>query len=400
MKPKKKIGIISCDGWLRLWDNYGTLFQNYALQTHLQKLNCNTFWIQTEEKITTLARAFSLVRRAFCEPKSLINALIRRLKKSNKAGKAAFTCSKDERSRIEEFNIVHPRYFGDFFNKYIPHTQSRYSEQDLLKNPPVADVYIVGSDNIWGGVSNMTFLNFGPKSARRIAYAVSAPWPKLGRDWKARAKKKIKNIDFISVREKEGVRVCEDVGRVGAKCVCDPTLLLKKEDYLQIVDTDAVGKQFSKKTILAYLINIRSLDTIPWEKLVAFSVEEAAQLKVVPLQGAELAIPEEFVFTPSPEEWLNAYESADFVVTNSFHGTVFAIIMRRPFVVVLQKGVTESANCRFFSLLERLGLENRILRSGDSLSEIAHRNIDWERVEKALDELRAYSMEFLNEALG
>jgi len=78
------------------------------------------------------------------------------------------------------------------------------------------------------------------------------------------------------------------------------------------------------------------------------------------LQGSELAIPENFVFTPSPAEWLNAYAQADCVLTNSFHGTVFAILMRKPFLVVTQNGKTATENGRFYSILGKLGLESRI----------------------------------------
>ncbi len=348
-----KIGIISNDDWLRQWDNYGTLFQNYALQTHLRHLGHETFWILTRNERLTARDA-------------LKKALLRTARDPSfplRVAKALFVSQilfRRERARIAAFNAKHPRRFAEFFEKYVPHTRGRFSCADLTKNPPPADAYIVGSDQVWGCVSVSTFLGFGAPDALRIAYAASTAWKTKSEAWLDAARRAFPRFDAVSVRERDGIDVCERAGRRDAVHVADPTLLLEKEDYMRIVREEGKGAAFPKKTVLAYFLNVKKLESLPWHDLVEFARERAAALKVVPLQGAELAIPEEFVFAPSPSEWLNAYDKADCVLTNSFHGTAFAIIMRKPFLVVLQKGKTAGENCRFLSLLEKLNLESRI----------------------------------------
>lgn len=394
-----KIGIISCDGWLRQWDNYGTLFQNFALQKYLQKQGHEPFWILTKPEGRSLKQLIhnAVVRPCdfFSSVKKFVFAQILRSGKSR-----LYDFSPHEVATINQFNERNPRKFAPFFEKYVPHTSSRFSGTELLQAPPSADAYIVGSDNIWGGVSIAGFLGFGEATTKKVAYAVSAPWGKLNRRWIFDAKRKIGVFNGVSVRETEGIEICRKAGREDVVCVCDPTLLLDRRDYMDIVAREGADTAFERKTILAYLINTRSFSALPLKELLVFSEEVKAEVKIVPLQGSELIVPEEFIFAPSPAEWLNAYDKSEFVITNSFHGTVFAIIMRKPFVVILQKGEMSVANCRFLSTLLRLGLEDRIWSGEGKISEVAFRKIDWGEVEEKLNDFRHHSEAFLEKALS
>lgn len=390
-----KIGIISCDGWLRLWDNYGTLLQNYALQTHLRRLGHETFWIMTGRYAPAPLR--ERLARVVMRPRSLLAFA--------KAQIVSRTIGARERQKIAAFNAAHPRNFSEFFEKNIPHTMRRYSEQDLKNAPPEADAYIVGSDQVWGGVSSTMFLDFGEASVRRIAYAASTSWSARSREWIDAAARALPRFDAVSVREPEGVAVCARAGRNDVRHVCDPTLLLEKSDYMQLVREAGDDRPFPRKTVLAYFLNVKKLSALPWREVVNFARERDAELKVVPLRGCELAVPESHVFTPSPTQWLNAYDKADSVLTNSFHGTAFAVIMRKPFLVVLQSGKTANENCRFFSVLKKLGLENRILTSADMMKRGGvcakmDAPIEWNAVESRLAEFRAESAKFLADALA
>lgn len=384
-----RIGIISCDGWLLLWDNYGTLFQNYALQTYLRKRGHETFWILTRSEKRSLKEVFL---RVFFRPKTVLSF-----------ARSVFVSQvirRKERVLLERFNVAHPRSFNLFFNKYIPHTEQRYSDADLIQSPPSANCYIVGSDQVWSGVTVKTFLGFGEKHALRIAYAVSTSWKNKDGAWLGKAREMLPVFNDVSVREPEGLDVCTNAGRSDAVHVCDPTLLLEKEDYLKVVQAEGADAAFPKKTVLAYFLNIKKLSELPWNAVVEFAQNREADLKVVPLQGAELAIPEEYVYTPSPAEWLNAYDKADCILTNSFHGTAFAIIMRKPFLVVLQKGKTEGENCRFFSILKKLGLESRIFDSSKGkIAAQMDEAIDWDCVAEKLNAFRSFSRQFLEKAL-
>ena len=98
---------------------------------------------------------------------------------------------------------------------------------------------------------------------------------------------------------------------------------------------------------------------------------------------------------PTPEQWLQNYRDAKYIVTNTFHGTVFAIIFRKPFVTILQTGESSSQNGRMISLLSMLGLKDRIL-TDLPLEETISKPIDWKRVEKNLSQYREKTNNFFN----
>ncbi len=377
-----KIGIITIDIFLRWVCNYGTLLQNFALQKFLQKHGHETFLIQTKPLVSSFRKFLSPIGRFFFRHKHF--------------RKAQF---------LKKFNRERRRAFNKFFDEKINKTERFFHKIELRKNPPKADAYIVGSDQIWWDADTISFLQFGVPETRRIAYAPSAPWSSRSENWFENAKKFLPSFDAVSVREIDGISVLKNAGRNDAVHVCDPTLLLEKNDYLELISPSLRNSAFPRKTILAYFLNIESLDEFPLEFIVSFAEKRNSDLKIVPLQGFELAnIPEKFLFTPSPEEWLNAYDKADFVFTNSFHGTLFAIIFRKPFAVVLQKGKTTSAgNCRFLSILEKLGLSNRILNVDLENEFLAKEQIlaeiDWISVEEKLRDFREKSAKFLLDAL-
>jgi len=391
-----KIGIVSEYGWLRRWDNYGTLLQNYALQAFLRKHGHETYWIRTR-----WAKPHGAPRKPFT-----LRAL-RRLVRLAKWPLWYFY-SGHRSSRMQAFNRDHPRHFGEFFHKYVPHTDEEHTVEELLRSPPDADAYIVGSDQVWdGGVTALNFLGFGSASVKRIAYGVSAPWIALSPEWFARATSEVSRFDAVSVREVDGLRVCSRIGRNDAVHVVDPTLLLDRADYLSLVEAENDSNVFECPFVLAYFVNIMRLRQIPWSGIRNFAAEEGLQLRIVPLQGAELIFPDEHVFTPSPTEWLSAFDKCQCVVTNSFHGTLFAIVMHRPFLVVLQTGGKAAENCRFISALQALGLEGRILSEVEAKRTTAadirrqmSADIDWGSVEAKLGKWRQLSADFLLTSLA
>ena len=99
-------------------------------------------------------------------------------------------------------------------------------------------------------------------------------------------------------------------------------------------------------------------------------------------------------------QWLTDIDNADLVVTTSFHGIVFSIIMETPFVYVPLAGKNAQGNNRISGLLQDLNLGSRILRKGISYKEIASRPIDWLEAKKRLETIRMKSKEYLNQALS
>jgi hypothetical protein len=390
-----KVGIISLYGWLKLWDNYGTLLQNYALQEYLRRNGHDTFWIRTRSIDERVTNKRSLVPRLIQSLRDAAVYLLRPLR------------GKPRSSRLAEFAAMNPRHFGEFMTSHIPTTPVEYTYEELRESPPAADAYVVGSDQVWKYATPMNFLDFGPPESRRIAYAVSAPWPLLDDEWIASARLLVKRIDAVAVREVDGLPVCRKLERPDALQVVDPTLLLEAADYRQLVENSRCQLVGDTPQVLGYFVNLNKITDVPWNAILGAVRDRRATYKVVPLQGSELVVPAEYVFAPTPTGWIRAFDRAECVVTNSFHGALFAVIMRRPFLVFLQTGATEAENCRFFSALDPLGLADRIVpseawrdASARTVSDWMNRSVDWEKVQEKLTEMRDRSTNYLLSALA
>jgi len=108
----------------------------------------------------------------------------------------------------------------------------------------------------------------------------------------------------------------------------------------------------------------------------------------------------------TPTEWIDAFDKSKYVITNSFHGTVFSIIFEKPFLVLLREGEKESGNARILSLLKLLGLDTRAVKESEldrlSLDEFGLRllaPVAWCDVRERLTMWRDRSIQFLDEAL-
>ncbi len=389
-----KIAIVSMYGWLKIWSNYGTLFQNYALQKYLNSLNHETYWIRN--KPTHILKKPN--EYSFLELTKSPRLLIQWIK--------WIFYGRYKSQRMEKFNKDHPRKFSLFLEKWVPTTESELTIEELINSPPNADAYIVGSDMIWRDVTPLTFLAFGGSDITRIAYAVSAPWPALSKDWHVEASKEIQRFKAVSVRENDGVVTCQHLGFSDVTTTADPTLLLTRKDYLDLVNAENMNKPFNKATILGYFVNVKKHSHMPWNQIKKFSIRQNADLKVIPLQGTELIIPKHYIYTPTPAEWINAFDKAECIVTNSFHGALFSIIMQKPFLVFLQTSHTAKSNSRFISTLGTLGLSNRIITaeqwkgaSVDELHNLMNSEINWDEVNSQLEKFVEKSKNFLITAL-
>lgn len=240
-----------------------------------------------------------------------------------------------------------------------------------ISNISLFDTYIVGSDQVWRPQYSPYLLNYfldfisEDQSKRKIAYAASfgvSEW-EFNDSQTRQASQLAKLFDAISLREDSGVQLCEAKLGVNAVHVLDPTLLLSKDDYIELIEKDQI--QLSQGNLMTYV-----LDETPDKNAVIDKVATVLSLKafkVMPklkLDKDQKHI-DKCVY-PKVTEWLRGFMDAEFVVTDSFHGTVFSIIFNKPFIAIANKnrGVT-----RFISLLKIFGLENRLIYSINELSE-------------------------------
>lgn len=258
--------------------------------------------------------------------------------------------------------------------------------------------YIVGSDQVWRdffndwnkfGIFFLTFL--GEKNAKRVAYAASFgfdKWsgPYLKPQQKDRISKYVKKFDAISVREKSGIGLVNELGNKAVH-VLDPTLLMNASDYSKIIEH---SKYASVETAPLFYYILDKTDA----KITM--IQAAGELLGLETGGI---IPTDNTPLVSTETWLKGFRDAEFIFTDSFHGMVFSIINRKSFFVFANKtrGVA-----RMTELLDLLGIENRIIFPDDenqNLGSMLRNPIDWNAVEKRLSALKKESGNWLLNAL-
>ena len=345
-----KIGILTF-WWAH--DNYGQLLQAYALQKYLRDLGHDAFLIRYNSEN-------DIIRTPL---------LLKLLKALNPIRLARFFIYKRRIVLAKKEQSENPRHFDDFRKKYIAFSKEEYnSYADLKSNPPDADMYIVGSDQVWNfynikakrmrNVMHAYFLDFGGDNVRRVSYAAS--WGRLDipRDQRDEIVPLIKQFDFITVREKSGVDVCKSFG-MDSEWVCDPTLLLDAEVYRTLYkDEGAVAPE--KPYVLFYYLDNGG----KFNKESVWKFAGAHNLDVQYVSGNSNVDKCKKNFATIPE-WLSLVDGADFVITNSFHCCVFSILFKKRFGAIKMTGPCSGMNERLESLLEMAACGERYVSEND-----------------------------------
>lgn len=363
-----KICVYSSYAWIKIANNYGSILQYFALQTYLEKQGHNVFWLR------------------FNPPN----------KKTFKYIIANFLLKRKDRNR--DYQHQNLQGFQEFENNYLHETPLEYhSYSQLKKNPPKANVYITGSDQVWAGLSPERYLKFAPKESIKISYAASFGSPKTGILNKILFTWRLKNINSISVREKIGIEYCKNFKRNDAIWVCDPSLLLERSEYETFLENEPT---IDSPYIFTYWVNpIQNLNYIYWKEITNYAQNNNLGTITTAIQGAEFAFDSNKLKSPNPLEWLKLIHDAKYVITSSFHGVAFSIVMRTPFLVIPQTGNSAAENLRFYDLLNSLGLSNRIFNKHETLKEQLESPIDWNKVTVNINTLRNVSFDFLKKAI-
>ena len=404
-----KIGIIT---YWQSEDNYGQLLQCWALQQYLSKIGHDPFAIRFMRHVP-LAQD--------CQVKEKKKSL------SQKASDCAiriariilvvpYVMDKRRRQRIKlqqkkelELNAYisgrnQERGFDDFRKQNLKFSDITYPTIESLRtNPPQADIYITGSDQVWNYELHPTeleafFLQFGPSEAKRISYA-----PSIGhKSWPLHLKEQLRAylsaFDAISVREKSAIPIVNSCG-FDAQNVLDPTMLLRARDYDMLLKEAANSNKEPKvENIYIYSINYKDRNDIPWEDIKSLANEHNLRFIVTPGSGytpcRELFDNVEYRYYTIPE-WIRAISECRLLVTASFHGIIFAILFHKDFIYTPLSGRLAESNSRVVDLLESLDLGNRILSDKTCISSIFCNKIDWEEIDDRLDEARESSISFL-----
>lgn len=274
-----------------------------------------------------------------------------------------------------------------------------YTKEDLenFAKEEKLDAVVVGSDQVWrkryinDKYYKSYFLDFvdGTK-VKKIAYAAS-----FGKDyWEGKYDHKeiaklLQDFTAVSVREKSGVDICKDIfGYDKAIHVLDPTMVIGKEFYQNEIIKKYDETETNKGGLLTYVLD----EAVEKKEIIEFVQKNSGLKSIHHLKGFNTSNT-----TYTVPQWVASYANADFVVTDSFHGMVFSIIFEKEFVVI---GNHSRGLDRFISLLGLLGLEDRLVFDVKDLEGKRIEKIDYERVNRILENEKKKSLEFLKGALN
>lgn len=361
-----KIGKITLDGYF----NYGNVLQNYALrQVLLQYADVvDCLW---HEQDKFLVRTW--YKWSWKEPiKWILN----------------YHGYRDKIfSDIHGMEIVRQGRIKEWCDRYI----GIKKVMDLSTVADDYDYFVVGSDQVWNPYfSNLQhcFLSFASPE-KRIAYAASISCPTIPVEKHTLYKKGFSEMKSISMREQQGADIVKEFSGRDVPVVVDPTLLLTPDDWCKVSRKPAWfhGEDY----ILTYFLGKRPE--------VVKCLEKETGLKVINLLDENVY--EHYV--TGPDEFIWAIEHARLVYTDSFHGTVFSILFRTPFVVCNRIGseVEEKMGSRVDTLLGYFGLNaRRGTKANNYAIEKPLEAPDWSMVDKVLNRERKRSNEYLCESLG
>lgn len=378
-----RIGIIT---FWQTRDNYGQVLQGFALQYKLKELGHKPFLI----RYTHSEVPFPFRRRV---RHFIKNALLLRLNSLFLHKRVLPPISANDTKRD----------FDHFKRTYMEMSATIYrSWKELKKNPPLADCYLTGSDQVWSkslkdNENRSFFLDFGSSHIKRISYAASFAMEEYPSDDCGKLRKLLEKFDAISIRERTGVKICKHL-EIEAKWVVDPTLLFIRNDYSKLFGL----KKESTNNIYIYCINILQPDEIRFHEIQELAKTYTSQIVVTPSSGyipsAEIFEGVEYTY-PTVQSWLQTIDGAKLVITTSFHGIMFCLLFHTPFVYVGLKGKYGRGNNRVIDLLKTMGLTHRILGDESKLIDVVLSRIDWDVVDKEIAMLRKYSIDFLESNL-
>ena len=365
-----RIGIIT----LPLHVNYGGIMQAFALQYVLRKLG------HTSEVIDRgLVPQYSFYVYFY----KILRAFAARLIKGCK--RPIFI-----KHYIKKNAPIQERYTSSFVDKYINRRLCRNLYQ--IKSNEY-DAFIVGSDQIWRPMYYRpimnAYLDFAEDwNVKRVAYAVSFGTDKweYSRKEEFLCRKLVKKFDLVTVRESQAVDICREHYGINAKHVLDPTMLLTKEEYINIFKLDSLPDCGGEMMIYLLDFNLKN------EAMISVLIH---LLNLKAFRTNTFQYSNDVQIQPPVENWLKSFMDSKFVVTDSFHACVFSIIFNKDFVVF---GNEKRGLLRFHSLLSMFDLEDRLVNE-KNINTIALKPIDWEKINEKLVLLRGNSMDVLNEML-
>ncbi len=277
--------------------------------------------------------------------------------------------------------------FDNFKKKFLHLTHCYLSYDELREQPPKADLYIAGSDQIWNsnlpnGKDPAFFLQFGDKKTKRISYAASFAISQVDEKYKPSNSQWLKTFDAISVRENTGLSILKSLDVTGVE-VLDPVYLLKRSEWLQFADDNCI---VNSKYILVY-------DLFVNDERMRREAERISTMHGLTIISVDASIKCPYahknISNAGPQEFINLISHAELIITNSFHATSFSLILNKPFKVYYKY---KNAS-RISDILSHVGLMECLN------PEFSEFSFDWDDINSRLEIMREMSCQYLNTRL-
>lgn len=363
--------------------NYGTFLQHYCLRLALQRMGYKIYRVsKRDEHIETWWLLLGNVRR-MC--RVVFSLIFKRDTLRN-----TINLYYDRPSLIARHKFI-----VDFKRFICNQIQEPFEDKEI-------DAVIVGGDQVFYPEVIKEVTNRFP-GKKKIIYAASADW---GGELRSSAFdecffRNLKQFQKIGLRESFGIKMLKENGWNGhVSQVADPVFLVDKNDLLALAEG---GSKFKRPTLFVYLLNIRDKKDFPLSVFVELAESLSCQLKIQGTQGASAYIPSKFQVQFGPADFISAYRDAEYIVTNSYHATVVALMLHKRFVTLRQKEYCgQRQNIRLDELTREFNIEERWLlcdSTADQMLGILSKETTWPVLDEKMAIQRKRSMIWLRESL-
>ena len=380
----KRVGIIT----IHHSPNYGACLQSYALYKYIEQQGA---YCEIMDVHRPVHEDYIYERRYSSYRNNQFKPTIR----FKKAFKNTIKRLLGRDTVVRQFtSLVSEERFKQF-NSFIKYSKPYNRLSDLKKAPPIYDLYISGSDQLWNPAQPYClepyFLTFVPKGKKKISFATSIGLTKLTQQEKGDFKKWLSSYDAVSVREKHAKELLETVIEREVEQVSDPTFLLDTSYWKEI----AVFPKSEKKYMLLFLLsnNQNILDY-------AIRLCQESGLQLIVLKNSGLMSEEGKYIVDNdcgPREFIGYLGHASMVITDSFHCTVFSLLMGADNFYT-HINVAGKRGSRITDLLATFGLQDHLLPHDFSKSykELTKVPIDRKKVIEIIEKEKNHARTFLD----
>ncbi len=259
--------------------------------------------------------------------------------------------------------------------------------------------FIVGSDQVWNPnfIDNTYFFDFVDDSKNKISYAPSFAVKKIDEENKLRIKPLINRFNTISVREKNGVDILSELTEKNIDITLDPTFLLSKKEWLELINKDEVKENVEEKYILCYFLGEKQFY---WDYVRKIVEKTKYKVKVIPMTRKSYLKKYDIEVATGPIEFLSLINNAKIICTDSFHGMVFSLIFNKNFSALsrFDSKDSKSQNSRIESLLNMLDLKENMIY--EDYSNVQYEVNNYEKVNEIMQEKIKLSQDFIINAIN